>query len=51
MNGDRLKEMDLIRKMEKEERDYVCQLRKSNNDKQQRDDQGAAGVTRYYRVW
>ena len=43
MNGDRLKEMDLIRKMEKEERDYVCQLRKSNNDKQQRDDQGAAG--------
>lgn len=43
VNGDRLKEMELIKQMEKDEKSFVCQLRKSNYDKQQCDDQSKSG--------
>ena len=44
VDGDRLKEMELVKQMEKDEKAYVRGLRKANYEKQQRDDQLKSGA-------
>lgn len=43
LGGNRLKEMEQIHQMEKEEKAYICQMRKANFDKQQKEEQGKSG--------
>ena len=46
-NGDRLKEMELIHDMEKEEKIFINKIRKSNLDKQQQDEQSSTSSVLY----
>lgn len=43
LGGNRIKEMEMVKEMEREEKTYVMGLRKKNYEKQQRDDQLKSG--------